>query len=258
MAARPLAELFAQVLREPAHNKRHHQRFAVRLGPLVLPTKGAAERLLQLMLHGSGADYRSLLPADYDAVLRSAIARHYAVAEKLQYGCKGFIIQPNWPFIKPDDRGFHVVTERPPPELVSFGYRNCFRGPDRSHSDPLRRLAEAGRAAIMASQRTFKTQRFMPGTPCPRGRGMVSHCHGILTLENSQIDHVEPKFRDILTMFVARYGLPPDAAMVDLPTHGWEFADPTDAECFAAFHDHHARVRELICRGCNMAAERGR
>jgi hypothetical protein len=258
MGARPLAAIVAEVLAEPAHNKRHHHRFTVPLGPLTLPTKAAAERLLQLMLHTSGADYQTLLPPDYDVVLRAAIGRHYASAEKLQHGCRGFIIQPNWPFIKPDDRGFHIVTERPPPDLVAFGYRNCFRGPDASQKDPLRRLAEAGRAAVMASQKAFKARHFQPGAPCPRGRGLLAHCHGTLTLENSQIDHVDPKFRDIVTLFVARYGLPPDHAMVDLPTHGWEFANPADAACFAAFHDAHARVRELVCKGCNMAAERGR
>jgi hypothetical protein len=256
MSARPLTEIIAQVLAEPAHNKRHHHRFAVRLGKVTMPTKGAAERLLQLMLHTSGADYQTILPPDYDAVLRAAIGMHYDAEEKLQYGCRGFIVQPNWPWKKPDDRGFHIVTERPPPELMSFGYRNCFRGPDRAHTDPYRRLAEAGRIAIMASQKAFKVQHLVVGMPCPRGRGLLAHCHGVLTLANSQIDHVDPKFRDIVALFVAKHGMPPDDAMVDLPTHGWDFRYQEDADCFAVFHDAVSKVRELVCKGCNMAAER--
>jgi hypothetical protein len=210
------------------------------------------------MLHHGGVPYNTLLPPEYDAVMRAAIAMHYDSAEKLQHGCRGFIIQPNWPFIKHDDRGFHIVTNHPPPELMSFSYRNCFVPPDRATRDPYQRLVEAGRLAIMPSQRALKDRLLSLGMVCPRGRGEAPHCHGVLTPENSQIDHVDPKFRDIVTMFVVRYGLPPDEALVDLPTHGWEFQHQDDARCFAAFHDSVSKVRELICRGCNMAAERGR
>lgn len=249
---RPLSEHVAIILGRYGH--RRTKRFAVRLGPVVMPTKGAARDLIQAVK--DDVPLEQVLPDEYTPVILAILDWHPGKAEKLQHGCRGFMVRHNPPYRPNDDRGFWIVTESPPPnDLVSFSYITCF-DPSRDSADPLQKLAEAGRAAIGLSQWGFKSEwgfrHNLLGSDmaCPR-------CGAPLTLDAAHVDHVEPKFRAIVAAFVDRYGQPPPHALVKRPTYGWQFTNPTDAALFAGFHDACALVREVVCAACNLAAERG-
>jgi hypothetical protein len=219
------------------------KRHAIRLGQHLFPTKDAARQAVRAILHS--APLETPLPPDHAAVICAILEWHHEKDQKLAYGCRGFFVRVNPPALKPEDRGFWIITERPPPGAVPFSYIRCFAGPDPAHSAEWRQLNEAARQAIIPSQAAFKLRNLIPDTPCPR-------CGEALAGNHAQVDHLPPKFRDILREFCESL---PQLPLRDEPTYGYRFADPRDEQAFIAFHDARA-VREVVCARCNAAAER--
>lgn len=174
-----------------------------------------------------------------DAVLIADLFKlHPDAAEKARDGVAGFVVQIN-SNEGVTARGFAVL--HPSGATTRFSYRACLRP-----SEAVPCHLAAMRAAILLSQRAFRTRAFLAKAPC-------AHCQtAIGQNERAEVHHEPPgTFRALADAWVKLHGVP---QVVSAAGWGDDFKSPDAKRSWVEFHDRHSR-RSLLCMPCHYAAE---
>lgn len=203
------------------------------------PTKKAAKEFVKSFLHRQKPG-RRLDPDDEKWVREDVLMMHprwelksggrTQVGVQKVGGSNGFIIMEN--------ESFHD----------SISYHKCFDTftNSRSARGAFRQAVHPDMFAF--KQRAFKHAGSVPcaicGVPCANG-------------PETDIDHVEPLYRDILAGFCQLRGINLDTVGVEPdPEHGACLVDKDMREEWRAYHIERANLR-VACKPCNRARELG-
>lgn len=200
-------------------------------------TKKALTAKVQAILH---ATPEGQLLGSYDAAfMHVLLERHSEAGQKIGVGVRSFSTRN--PGYGPASKCFCLT--RIDGTTTDFSYLKCITPED----NPLKDFQAACRTAVVPQIQSLKAHAFSSAA--------VYSCPVLgtpITIETCHVDHIPPRtFASIVDAFITEHGLRDVEPGKDNDTE-CRFADPADADLFAAFHAARAHLR-IVSKRANLS-----